>query len=193
MMKKLVVWVGLFSSVLLVAGSLDPCFAGQKKREKHVEKFPDVDLSAYSVLYVEDFDISDPKAMKKAKREAKAKMATKTIPDFVVVVLGEGVFDEVLREPMQNRAGAVALQANITTYKPGSAGARFVVAGAGKAKLHLTVKIIDAETMEELISFPITRTWAWGGAVGASKGIKDMDENVATELAMYLEECKLGE
>ena len=99
----------------------------------------------------------------------------------------------MLREPAQERLGAIALQANITTYKPGSRAARFMMAGAGKAKLQMVVKIVEADTGKEVVSFPINRTWAWGGAMGGGKGIEDIDENVATELAIYLKKCKLGQ
>lgn len=99
----------------------------------------------------------------------------------------------ILREPMQGRSGAIALQASITTYKPGSKAARFMMAGAGKAKLQMVVTIVETDTGKEVISFPIKRTWAWGRAMGASKGIEDMDENIATELAMYLKKCRLGQ
>ena len=134
-------------------------------------------------------------AVDNPKREAKARLASRNMPDLLVEVLDtdERVFDKVLREPMQGRPGAIALQAIITTYKPGSKTARFMMAGAGKAKLQMVVRIVETDTGKEVISFPIKRTWAWGGGMGASKGIEDMDENVATELAMYLEKCKHGQ
>ncbi|RME97575.1 MAG: DUF4410 domain-containing protein [Alphaproteobacteria bacterium] len=169
-------------------------YVGTKgKREEHVERWTHVDLSAYPILYVEDLAMGDPKAAKR-KKEHLVKLAPKRIADQVVDILGEGVFAEVRRGPMTAPVpGAVVLRGTITQYKPGSAGARLMVAGAGSAHLDFTASLVDGETGDELTHLSGKRTWGWGGALGASRGIEDIERNVAYELALYLKRCKQGE
>jgi len=52
---------------LLLTGLASPTFGGDKKRAKHVAQWPDVDLSPYELLFIEDFEVNDPKAHKRKK------------------------------------------------------------------------------------------------------------------------------
>lgn len=162
----------------------------ESKREEHVAKWPRVDLSPYSILYVEDFAMTDPKADAR-KKEALVETVPRRLADLVVKVLGEETFAEVHRSaPEQSGDGALILRAEITQYKPGSDTARLMLAGAGSAHLDFTVHLVDAATGEDVTTFSGERTWAWGGAVGASRGIEDIEQNVAYEIALYLQQRK---
>lgn len=49
---------------------------------------------------------------------------------------------------------------------------------------------VDAATGEELARFADERSWSWGGVVGAAGGIDTIEQNLAYELALYLERCR---
>ena len=171
----------------------DEYVGSKRKRESHVERWQKVDLSSYSILYVEDFEMADPKAGDRKKKHL-VETAPRRLADQVVRKVGEGVFNEVrlgsLAQPMD---GAVVLRAKILQYKPGSAGARLMFAGAGSVHLDFSAQLVDGASGRPLRELSDQKTWAWGGAVGASRGIAEMEENLSYELALYLERCKGGD
>jgi hypothetical protein len=174
---------------LVVLVSWEPVFAGQKKREKKAASWPAVDLTPYSILYVEDVQVTDPKAGKR-KNVAMLKSAPERIEGYLVATVEEGLFEEVRQSPMEPVSGAVALKVELTQYKPGSAFGRAMLAGVGSAHLDFKATLIDAATGERLTSFSGEKTWAWGGAYGMSRGIEELEQNLAVELALYLKRCK---
>jgi hypothetical protein len=82
------------------------------------------------------------------------------------------------------------LRGRITQYKPGSAAGRAMLAGVGAARLDFEAVLVDAATGAELARFADERSWSWGGVVGASGGIDTIEQNLAYELALYLERCR---
>lgn len=159
---------------------------GRGERNRHVEKWPKVDLSGYSVLYVEDFRMADPKAGDRAKEHMVA-----TAPGRLAAQIAQNVpdhlFAEVLRgAPEGPVEGALVLRGEITQYKPGSAVARGIIAGAGAARMDFTVRLIDAASGDEVAGFSDDRSYSWGGAMGAAGGIETIEQNVAYELVLYL-------
>jgi hypothetical protein len=160
------------------------------RREENVAKWPRADLAAYPLLVIEDFVMADPKATER-KKGYLVETAGQRIADQVARDLGAGVFAEVLRgAPAEPRPGALVLRARITQYKPGSETARLMIAGAGAAHLEMTSELVDADSGRTLATLPADRTWAWGGVLGASRGIEEMERNVAYELALYLRRYK---
>ncbi len=162
----------------------------QRQREEHVAEWPRVDLAPYSVLVVEDFTMADPKAAERTD-ELQVETAPRRLAELVANQVSEGVFDEVVRGALaEARPGAVVLRVELTQYKPGSATARFMIAGAGAARLDFTVHLVDGATGQELTSFASERSFAWGGVYGASGGIDSIERNAAYELGLYLKRCK---
>jgi len=148
------------------------------------------DLAAYPVLVIEDFVMADPKAAER-KKSYLVETAGRRLADQVARDLGAGVFGEVVRgTPAEPRSGSLVLRARITQYKPGSETARFMIAGAGAAHLEMTSEVVDGDSGRTLATLPADRTWAWGGVLGASRGIEEMERNVAYELALYLKRHK---
>lgn len=187
MKKTSVLTLVIFTFTVLLAG--DAAFAGSKKREKRAASWPAVDLSPYSILYVEDFTITDPKAGQR-KKVVMLKSAPARIADYLVETVDDGLFEEIRREPMEPSGDAVALNVEITKYKPGSAFGRAMIAGAGSAHLDFKASLVEAETGKRLTSFSGKKTWAWGGVYGMSRGIEELEQNLALELALYLKRCK---
>ncbi|HUP21703.1 MAG TPA: DUF4410 domain-containing protein [Thermoanaerobaculia bacterium] len=163
-----------------------PDVTAQKRREKNVAKWPRVELAACEVLVVEDFAMADPKAGER-KKDYLVESAPARLADQVVQALPAELFAEVLRAPAPPPPGALVLRGSITQYKPGSETARFMVAGAGAAHLEMELELRNTDTDVTLARLPVDRTWAFGGAAGAARGIEEMERNVAYELALYLQ------
>jgi Domain of unknown function (DUF4410) len=174
--------------VLTAANSVaEPTNPVDKRTSRRVSRWPKVDLTQYSTLFVEDFAIVDPKADERSN-QALVQSASKRLPDIVVADLGATAFAEVLRgAPSGPRTGTVILRARLSQYKPGSKTARTLLLGAGSAQLEMEGELVDAESGRILARMPVDRTWAWGGALGAAVGILEMERDVASELAFYLE------
>ena len=127
------------------------------------------------------------------KKTLQVQTAGSRIADMVERQLEEGLFTEVRREsPPSPAESAVILRGEITQYKAGSRAARAFFAGTSNSHLDFIVSLIDAGTGEELATFSANRVWAWGGYMGESVGIEEMEESLAFELSVYLEECKTG-
>jgi hypothetical protein len=167
-----------------------PDHTAERKREENVAAWPKVDLAAFGTLFVEDFAMADPKAAERSKPYL-VESAPQRLPEMVVKNLASGVFGAVTRGPAPaGQEGAVVLRARITQYKPGSETARFMLAGAGSAQLEMSAELVDAASGKTLVTLPVDRTWAWGGVLGASRGIEEMERNVAYELALYLQRSR---
>jgi len=164
-------------------------FGTRSAREKHVAAWPKVDLSRYSILVVEDFAVTDPKAKGRKRAElvvgAPARMAR-----LVQTAVDPGLFREVRRGRLDRPdSDAVVLRVEVTQYKPGSEAARlWVGAGAGSARLDFVARLIDGATGAEIATFADERAWGWGGAMGAAGGIETIERNLAHELSVYLRE-----
>jgi hypothetical protein len=133
--------------------------------------------------------MTDPRAGARKKQDLVETVTTR-LPDGIRQNLDSQAFAEVRRGPAESVAAAVVLRAKITQYKPGSTTARLMMAGAGSAHLDLLVQLLDAATGQQLVMFPLDRTWGFGGVLGASKDIPEMERNLARELVIYLQQCK---
>lgn len=160
------------------------------RRQEHVAAWPQVDLKPYAILCVEDFVMADPEAGDRAK-EYLVESVPLRLAKLVVADLGPGVFDEVRQGAACAAAPEVAvLRASILKYKPGSETARAIIAGAGSAQLKVHVTLVNGESGTSLAQFDAKGLWAWGGQLGASRGIQDLEKNVAYEMASYLKYSK---
>lgn len=86
--------------------------------------------------------------------------------------------------------GECLVAGEITKYKPGSRIARAILIGLGPASLEGNVKVTDAASGQSLLSAPFDKLWAWGGAIGAMKGIEEMSEEAAASVANTLARAK---
>ncbi len=62
----------------------------------------------------------------------------------------------------------------IRSYEPGSRFGRAMLIGLGAASFNGDLILKDGTTDTILLSAPFDKLWAWGGILGASKGIEDM-------------------
>lgn len=157
-----------------------------KMRAAHVAKWPKLDLGAYPALCIEPFTMADPKAAKR-KPQYQVESAPQRLVGLVREELDAKAFASVREEPAcAADAGSVVLRARITQYKPGSDAARMMLIGAGSAQIEMVVTLADAQSGKALVELEPKGTWAWGGALGAARGITDLEKNVAYEVATYL-------
>ena len=157
-----------------------------QRRAAHIASWPKLDLAAYPTLCIEPFAMADPKA-EENKKQYLVDSAPQRIAELVLEELGSTTFAAVRKEAScGNAADTVVLRARITQYKPGSDTARFMVAGAGSAQIEMMVNLVSAQSGQMLVEFEPKGTWAWGGAIGAAKGISDLEKNVAYEVGGYL-------
>lgn len=88
------------------------------------------------------------------------------------------------------QSNEVILTGTITTYRPGDPAARMMLIGLGSAGLEGTVIFRDSGTGQELMTAKFDKLWAWGGALGASKGMSDMMNEAAASIAATAAEAK---
>jgi len=175
-----------------VAAAKEPEEHYWASHEKSVGRWPHADISGYSVLFIEEFTLTDPKAFER-KKALQVLSAPGRITDMVEREIDETLFTEIRREtPQEPTEGAVILQGEITRYKPGSRATRGLLIGTSNAYFDFAVRLIDSATGDELATFSGDRTWFWGGTMGESVGIQEMEESFVYELSVYLEECKRG-
>ncbi len=79
---------------------------------------------------------------------------------------------------------------SITKYKPGSRVARAILIGLGSASLQGSVTVTDASGGTALLSAPFDKLWAWGGILGASKGMNNMVEETSASVAATIAHAK---
>jgi len=163
--------------------------AGKKDRLQRASDWPLVDLTAYESVFVEDCVVTDPKAEERKNQEILA-TAPERMANYVAWSIDRETFPKVERRAPKKKESGLLVRVELTQYKPGSAGARFLMVGTGAAHLDLVVHLIDAESGNEIGSFTETRNFAWGGFAGASRGITLMEENAAVEIAAWLSLAK---
>lgn len=86
--------------------------------------------------------------------------------------------------------GECFVQGAITKYKPGSRVARFILIGLGAAHFEGNVKVTDAMGGRELMTAPFDKLWAFGGVLGVSKGIENMERETAAAVAGTIARAK---
>jgi hypothetical protein len=64
--------------------------------------------------------------------------------------------------------------------------ARFMLAGLGAMQIHANVEIREAASAQQISGGEAGKTFAWGGIVGAIKGIEDLEADFAKEVVQGL-------
>lgn len=166
---------------------------GKAARTGHVRKWPEVDLSRYRVLVIEDFRVTDPDAGGR-KQAHLVRSAPERMAHLVEIDVDPGLFDRIARVPLaEPDPDALVLRVEVTQYKPGSRAARtWVGLGAGSSRLDFTARLIDGGTGNVITEFSDERAYGWGGAMGSMGGIETIERNLAHELAVYLRERRTG-
>lgn len=95
-------------------------------------------------------------------------------------------YDQVRFGQPLNQPNELVVSGTVKSYDPGSRVARFIVAGAGAASFDSEVIFSDGSTKQLLFSSTLDKFWAWGGMLGAAKGVDDMVSQSAIAVAATL-------
>ena len=146
-----------------------------------------MDLSSYSILYIDDFTMIDPKAPRRRWPEhlsSPERIANQVQMSLEEVAPSRRAFPEVVRgaavEPAQ---AAVILRVEFTKYYPGS-----FVSFPG---LDFTLHLLDAASGEELVRFSHKARKGTGALLSSTARMR-LELRVAAEIALYVTQCKLG-
>lgn len=122
-------------AVIAIGVTLSLARAGEGDRLQRALDWPQVDLAGYDRLYIEDVRVTDPKAAER-KRQQLVESVPGRMANFIAISVDPDLFDDVERRSPEPGDDGLVLRVELTQYKPGSAGARFVAAGAGSAHLN---------------------------------------------------------
>ena len=81
--------------------------------------------------------------------------------------------------------GASPVEALVTikTYDKGNAFARAMLAGLGQMHIDADVVLKDPRSATTFATYDVDKTFAWGGAYGASTSITDIEDGFAQSVA----------
>jgi hypothetical protein len=173
-------WASMACIVLLVAGctTSDPAKSSTKAAPLKVKDGIQVDLKKYQIATVVPFGVApgkdiDPSIGAKFASDVAARLQY----DFGTL------FQEVRQGTPQNQTNELVVGGTITAYKQGDRFARAMLIGLGAASFKGELELKDAQNNQPLLAAPFDKLWAWGGWLGASKGIEDMESETAAAVA----------
>ncbi len=144
-----------------------------------------VDLRKYAVATVTPFAPSPGRSVDAAVGlQFAGDIAARLQRDFGTL------FRDVRTEAPLGKEDELIVTGTIKTYRPGSRFGRFMLIGVGSAGFEADLVLQDAGTKQQLLSAPINKLWAWGGMLGASKGIEDMVQESAAAAANTIARAK---
>ena len=144
-----------------------------------------VDLSRFRVATVVSFGVAEGSKIAPS-------IGVKFAEDIAVRLEHDfgPLFAEIRRGSPLGQEDELIVTGTITTYRPGSAFARAMLIGLGSASFEADFVLKDAKDGKVLLSAPIDKLWAWGGALGASKGIQEMEAESAAASAATVAKAK---
>ncbi len=155
-------------------------------REKRLQTWPAVDLSSYSTLYIDDFQITDRKALKPKNVEA-ARSATERMAALVKGELDSGPFAAVHQGAAGEQPEAsLLLKVEVVKFRPGKLGGApppqpgfsiTVSMEMATLRFGFKVELVDATSGEVLAAFADER----------GPGMPyNIERNVPLDLVSYL-------
>jgi hypothetical protein len=134
------------------------------------------DLTKFEVITVEPFDVTKAGQAGEYVGESFATgIADRLKTDF------GPLFSQVNCGKPTGTNNEVIVTGEITSYTPGSRFLRGMLIGLGAASFKGNVCLKEGNTELTRISF--SKLWAWGGAVGQSRGIEEMEAEVSASIA----------
>jgi hypothetical protein len=145
-----------------------------------------VDLSSYQTATVIPFtQASTRPADQNAGSRFAMDIAARLKSDF------GPLFTEVqMKDQPTGAPNELIVAGNIRSYKPGSRFGRAMLIGVTPAVFKADLILKDGASGKELLTAPIDKLWAWGGLMGAGKGIEEMLAESAAAAARTVAEGK---
>ncbi len=146
------------------------------KAERRVANWPQVDLSPYESLFIEDFVITDPKAAER-KNQDYVQTAPRRLADMLAEDLSARLSEQVRREAgREAEHRTLVLHVDVTRYRP-------ALYGKGSAAyLNFDLQLIDGASGKTLARVTEKR--------GSGYGIDRLEGQVVREISAYLEKCR---
>ena len=134
-------------------------------------------MSKYRVATIVPFDCQD----KRVKDPSIGEVFAKDLAWWLKNRYGP-IFSEVNQGSPRNQTDELIVTGKLNKYNPGSREVRYFIGfGAGAASLDGSLILKDASDQHIVCEAEFSKIWAWGGNLGASRGIEDME--VATVAA----------
>jgi Domain of unknown function (DUF4410) len=99
-------------------------------------------------------------------------------------------FREVRFGAPTGAADELVITGTILKYNAGNRDARMLMAGLGAASFKANLVLKDAASEKVLLSESVDKLWAWGGIIGARKGVQDMFSQSAVAAAATVAQGK---
>src|SRR5208282_2314210 len=111
--------------------------------------------------------------------------AQNRIKDFIKTEINSGCcqkrFDNIYTDTAHPEGLLLVL--NFTKYDEGNRFARAMMAGLGAMKINADVEVKDGHTGNSISKGEAGKSFAWGGVLGASTGIEDVEKMFAKEVS----------
>ena len=154
----------------------DPAKSSTRAKPLEIANTPLPDLKRFEVVTVKPFDTS------KAEK-TDASVGVKFAEDLARRLKYD--FGPLFsRVEVGNPTGAtneLVITGEITKYAPGNKALRGALIGLGAAAFNGNMQLADGN--QRLVQIPFDKLWAWGGTMGMSKGIEDMESEIAASAA----------
>jgi hypothetical protein len=165
----------LFATLMTGCSTTNPAISSTRAEPLHLEKGKLPDLKEFTVVTVKPFDTNkakdtEPSVGVKFAEEIARRLKYDFGPLFVEVNMGNpsGATNELI------------VTGEITKYAPGDKAMRGILIGLGAASFNGDLCLKNSDT--QLIQVPFDKLWAWGGTLGMSKGIEDMEAETAASI-----------
>lgn len=134
-----------------------------------------VDLARYETCYIADAVNADGAVVP-------TNIAALTGDRIASELRGRGTFATTLRQPPTDDREYLHVKTAYKNYQPGSRVARGILIGLGAADLRIDVQLMDGKSGRPLATSQVEEFWGWGGAMGMSRGIEEMQEAAFTHI-----------
>ncbi len=181
--KKIQLGLGACVLVAMIGGCATQVSTEAKALEVGPSGLPD--LSQYRIATVLPFE----DACKKPIPRSVGKRFADDVRDRLEVDFGP-IFTEVRAGPPLGTPDELIVTGQITKYDKGNRFARAMLIGLGPASLKGRLILKDGGDQHVLLTANFDKLWAWGGMVGASKGIEDMMTEVAASASATVAKAK---
>jgi|SRR5208283_330621 len=166
----------LIGTVLTGCTTTDPTKSSTQAAPLKAGKTALPDLKRFTSVTVVPFDTSKAKDTEPSVGEKFAEDIARRLKDDF-----GPLFDQVTVGTPTGTTNELIITGEITTYKPGDKALRGLLIGLGAASFKGDLCLKDGD--QQLIQIPFDKLWAWGGILGASKGIEDMEEQTVASIA----------
>jgi hypothetical protein len=180
MLKRSIMPVTLALLAFVFSGctTTDPTKSSTHAEPLKANEDAKIDLTKYQIATVVPFSVAQGK-------DIDPSVGAKFASDIAVRLQYDfgSLFQEVRQAAPLNQTNELVVGGTITAYKPGDKFARAMLIGLGAASFKGELTLKDATGKQIVLDAPFDKLWAWGGWLGATKDIEDMESEAAASVA----------